>query len=106
MATNGFAGQAWLTLTTRVALPWYAVAEDTEHGADTVGRAVRAGAVDVLQFADRLAAGADLGEQALLAGVRLPLHRRTSTVDSGPRLPAAEAEASYPVPALEGRGWK
>ena len=41
-------------------------AEDAEDGADTVRRAVRPGAVDVLELTHGLAAGTDLGEQARL----------------------------------------
>ncbi len=42
--------------------------EDGQDRADPAGGAVGAAAVDVFEVADRLAAGADLGEQAGLVG--------------------------------------
>ena len=44
--------------------------EHDQHRADAAGGAVRPGAVDAVELADREAARADLGEQALRAGVR------------------------------------
>src|SRR5262249_34590888 len=77
--------------------------EDAEHRAEAVWGAVRAGPVHALQLADVHAAGADLGEQALLALVVLD-RRVGQGVHNGLRSEVGGAGGGRVVPVARGRG--